>query len=45
VGVIEQLVGGYIGTLYQEISAFVLIVVVLLLRPSGLLGSRQLTRV
>jgi branched-chain amino acid transport system permease protein len=45
VGVIEQLVGGYVGTLYQEISAFVLIVVVLLLRPSGLLGSRQLTRV
>ncbi len=45
VGVFEQLVGGYIGTLYQEISAFVLIVVVLLLRPSGLLGSRQLTRV
>lgn len=44
-GVIEQLVGGYIGTLYQEIAAFVLIIVVLLLRPSGLLGSRQLTRV
>lgn len=45
IGVSEQLVGGYLGTVYIEISAFVVIMVVLLLRPQGILGINTQGRV
>ena len=38
VGLIEQLASGYIDTSLQEIAAFIVIMVVLVFRPSGLFG-------
>jgi branched-chain amino acid transport system permease protein len=45
VGIIENLAGGYIHTSFQEVSAFVVIMVVLILRPTGLLGPRGVRRI
>ncbi|HXP74597.1 MAG TPA: branched-chain amino acid ABC transporter permease [Stellaceae bacterium] len=45
IGISEQLVGGYVGTVYIEISAFVVIIAVLLIRPQGLLGTSTVGRV
>jgi branched-chain amino acid transport system permease protein len=45
VGVIEQLAGGYLHTSLMEISAFVIIMAVLIVRPTGFLGARGLRRV
>jgi branched-chain amino acid transport system permease protein len=44
IGVIESLAGGYIGTSFLEVSAFVVIMVTLIFRPSGLLGSITVRR-
>ena len=51
-GLIESLGAGYIGTLtggvfgsnYQDVFAFIVLIVVLILRPSGLLGERVADR-
>jgi branched-chain amino acid transport system permease protein len=51
-GVIESLGAGYIGPLtnnflgshYQDIFAFVVLILVLLLRPSGIMGERVADR-
>lgn len=51
-GLIEQLGAGYIGTLtggvfgsnYQDVFAFIVLISVLVLRPSGLLGERVADR-
>ena len=51
-GVIESLGAGYIGTLtggflgshYQDVFAFLVLILVLVLRPSGLLGGRTADR-
>lgn len=40
VGVIENVAGGYLHTSLQEVSAFLVIMAVLILRPTGLLGAR-----
>jgi branched-chain amino acid transport system permease protein len=45
VGLIENLSGGYLSSIIKEISGFVLIIVVLMLRPSGLFGEREIERV
>ncbi len=45
VGIIENLAGGYIHTSFQEVSAFVVIMVVLIVRPTGLLGPRGIRRI
>lgn len=45
VGVIEMLFGGLVSSILQEISAPIIIMVVLLFRPQGLFGSRQIQRV
>lgn len=45
VGIIENLTGGYISSSMKEISGFVLIIVVLMVRPSGLFGEREIERV
>jgi len=42
VGIIESLAGGYIHTGLQEVSAFIIIIVVLVFRPAGLFGIRRL---
>ena len=45
VGVVESLAAGYISTGLQEVSAFIVIMFVLIAMPSGLLGQRGLRRV
>jgi branched-chain amino acid transport system permease protein len=45
IGVMEQLAGGYISTALIDIFAFLVILFVLLLRPAGLLGRREVVRV
>jgi branched-chain amino acid transport system permease protein len=44
-GVIENLMGGYLSSSLVEIAAYLVIVVVLLSRPQGLLGEWKLSRV
>jgi branched-chain amino acid transport system permease protein len=43
-GYIGQLTGGVLGSHYQDIFAFLILVLVLILRPSGLLGERVADR-
>lgn len=45
VGVIEQLAGGHIGTKWREPVAFSVLFIVLLIRPTGLWGRKELDRV
>jgi branched-chain amino acid transport system permease protein len=44
-GVIENLVGGYLGSSAKEIFGFGLVILVLCTRPTGLFGGRVLRRV
>ena len=44
-GVIENLAGGYIDTSLVDVSPFVLIILVLLLRPQGLFGRKVVAKV
>lgn len=45
IGVLENLVGGYLPSVLKEISGFVLILVVLMVRPFGLFGEKRIERV
>lgn len=45
IGVAENLVGGYIDTTLKEIAGFLVIIVVLMLRPHGFFGDRGVDRV
>lgn len=45
IGLIESLAQGYIGEGMREIAGFVVIVLVLMVRPYGLFGSRDIERV
>lgn len=45
IGVVENLVGGYLGSGYRDIAGFVVILAVLMLRPHGLLGEEDIERV
>lgn len=45
VGVVEQLAGGHLGTKWREPVAFSVMFIVLLLRPTGLWGQKDLERV
>jgi branched-chain amino acid transport system permease protein len=40
-GYIGDLTGGFLGSHYQDIFAFIVLICVLMFRPSGLLGERQ----
>jgi branched-chain amino acid transport system permease protein len=40
-GYIGDLTGGFLGSHYQDIFAFIVLIVVLMFRPSGLFGERQ----
>jgi branched-chain amino acid transport system permease protein len=44
-GVLESVVAGYLGTGVREIVGFAVVILVLLVRPSGLFGGRALRRV
>jgi branched-chain amino acid transport system permease protein len=43
-GYIGDLTGGFLGSNYQDIFAFVVLIVVLVFRPSGLMGERVAAR-
>lgn len=43
-GYIGDLTGGFLGSHYQDVFAFFVLIVVLVLRPSGLLGERVVER-
>lgn len=44
-GILESIVAGYLGTGVREIVGFAVVILVLLVRPSGLFGVRALRRV
>ena len=45
IGVFENLVGGYLSSTLKEVAGFLLILVVLMVRPFGLFGEREIERV
>lgn len=45
IGLIENLAQGYIGQGLREISGFIVIIIVLMVRPYGLFGNREIERV
>jgi len=45
IGIVENLSEGYIGQGLKEIAGFIVIVVVLMIRPYGLFGQREIERV
>lgn len=45
IGIVENLAEGYIGQGLKEIAGFVVIVLVLMVRPYGLFGQREIERV
>ncbi|MEO6983932.1 MAG: branched-chain amino acid ABC transporter permease [Paralcaligenes sp.] len=44
-GIIELLLGTYVSTNFIEITAYLVIIAVLLIRPTGLFGQREMVRV
>lgn len=45
IGVFENLVGGYVSSTLKEVAGFMLILVVLMVRPFGLFGEKRIERV
>lgn len=45
VGVAENLAGGYVAASIKEIAGFIVIIAVLMIRPYGLFGEREIERV
>lgn len=45
IGVFENLVGGYIAPLLKEVAGFVLILIILMVRPFGMFGQKDIERV
>jgi len=45
VGLLEQFAAGFIHTSFQDVSAFIVIMVVLIFRPTGILGARGLRKI
>ena len=43
-GYIGDLTGGFFGSNYQDIFAFIVLIIVLTLRPSGIMGERVADR-
>src|SRR5205085_6659959 len=39
IGIAEIMVGGYVSSTYKDVIAFIILILVLLVRPAGLLGS------
>jgi len=45
IGVLENLVGGFISPQMKEIAGFLMILIILMVRPFGLFGQRSIERV
>ncbi len=45
VGVLEQLAGGLIGSVYAEVTPYLILLLVLFIRPEGLFGTKRIERV
>lgn len=45
IGVLETFVAGYISSAYRNAAAFLLLIVVLLIKPSGLFGAKNVDKV
>jgi branched-chain amino acid transport system permease protein len=45
VGIVEMLFGGYVSTAFQQVSAFLIIILVLFVRPYGIFGRAPVHRV
>jgi branched-chain amino acid transport system permease protein len=45
IGVIEQLTAGYVSTAAQDVFVYIILLLVLLVRPGGLFGGRAVVRV
>jgi branched-chain amino acid transport system permease protein len=45
IGVTETLATGYIGAEARDVAAFALLLVVLVIRPFGLFGQKEIVRV
>lgn len=45
IGITENLAGGYIGSGMKEVAGFAMIIVVLMIRPFGIFGERDIERV
>ena len=45
VGIVENLAGGYVGSGMKDVAGFILIIVILMVRPFGLFGEREIVRV
>ena len=45
IGVAESFITGYISSTYTNLFVFALLIVVMLVRPTGLLGRAQLQKV
>jgi branched-chain amino acid transport system permease protein len=43
-GYIGDLTGGFLGSQYQDVFAFAVLILVLVLRPAGLLGEKTVER-
>ncbi|MOA61230.1 High-affinity branched-chain amino acid transport system permease protein LivH [compost metagenome] len=44
-GLVETLGGAYISTQYKSVISFSILIIVLLIRPSGILGKKDINKV
>jgi len=45
IGVVETLVSGYISSTYRDAIAFAILIVILIVKPSGLMGKKEIEKV
>jgi branched-chain amino acid transport system permease protein len=45
IGVTETLVSGYISSTYRDAIAFAVLILILLVKPAGLLGKKEIEKV
>jgi branched-chain amino acid transport system permease protein len=45
IGVTETLVSGYVSSTYRDAIAFAVLILILLVKPSGLLGKKEVDKV
>lgn len=45
IGIVENIAGGYLGGDVKEITSFVILIAVLMIKPYGLFGKEEIERV